>query len=79
MKCQLHLKFHAHHYQTNGYQQLAVKKTVSPAQLRNIDFRLHKVDKCKSTIPEPKRIKLSAKSQYPNLMEPSEGDKEEFF
>ena len=63
----------------NKWLPATVKKTVSPAQVRNIDFRLHKVDKCKSTIPEPKRIKLSAKSQYPNLTELSEGDKEEFF
>ena len=62
----------------NKWLPATVKKTVSPAQVRNIDFQLHKVDKCKSTIPEPKRIKLSAKLQHPNLTEPSEASKEDF-
>lgn len=63
----------------NKWLPATVKKTVSPAQVRDIDFRLHKVDKCHSTISEPKRIKLSAKSQHPSLTEPSEAIKEEFF
>ena len=63
----------------NKWLQATVKKTVTPAPVQNIDFQLHKVDECKSTIPEPKTIKLSAKSQHPSLTELSEPSKEKFF
>ena len=42
-------------------------------------IQLSKVDKCQSVIFEPKRVKLSAKSQHTSLNEPTEEIQEEFF
>ena len=63
----------------NKWLPATVKKTVAPAQICDIDFRLHKVNKCQSAISKPKTVKVSVKSQYTNLTEPSETIQKEFF
>jgi len=63
----------------NRWLSATVKKTVSPSQVSDIDFRLHKVNRCESVISQPKRVKLSAKSQFASLAEPTEVIQEEFF
>ena len=45
----------------NKWLPATVKKSVAPAQICDIDFRLHKVSRCQSTISKPKTVKLSAK------------------
>lgn len=63
-------------------QWLPAKKNVAPAELTEIDFRLPKLDKCKSTVLQPKPKNTSAKSSsYMNheLSEPSEAEKDKFF
>ena len=62
----------------NALLPATVKKTVPPAPLKDINFRLNKVDKCKSTISKPKRVKLSSKLLNPSFHEPSELSKENF-
>ena len=61
-------------------QWLPARKTVAPAELREIHFHLPQLDKCTSSISEPKRRKTCIKSspKLP-LIEPSESDKEDFF
>lgn len=43
-------------------QWLPTRKKVAPAMLRDINFHIPQLDKCKSIIPEPKRRKTCAKS-----------------
>ena len=62
----------------NTWLPASVKKTVSPAPLKDTNFRLKKVDQCKSMISKPKRVKLSAKLPNPSFNEPSELSKENF-
>ena len=62
----------------NAWLPATVKKTVSPAPLTDINFKLNKVDKCKSTISTPKKVKLSAKLPNPSFKEPPELSKENF-
>jgi len=62
----------------NAWLPATVKKTVSPAPLKDINFRLNKVDQCSSTISKPKRVKLSAKHHNSSFKEPSEENKENF-
>ena len=60
----------------NIWLPATVKKTVSPSQVSDIDFRLHKVNRCESVISQPKN---SAKSQFASLAEPNKVIQEEFF
>ena len=63
----------------NKWLPATVKKSVAPAQICDIDFRLHKVSRCQSTISKPKTVKLFAKSQLTSLTEPNEFIQKEFF
>ena len=54
-----------------------VNRTVSPSQISDIDFRVRKLNKGESAIADPKRIKLSAKTQLTSFTEPSEDIQEE--
>jgi len=55
----------------NTWLAATVKKTVPPSQVSDFDFWLRKVNRCESVISQPKRVKLSAKSQLASLAEPT--------
>ena len=61
-------------------QWLLARKNILPDELRHIIFSVPLLDRCKSSIPQPKRSRTSAKSSLKlQLIEPSEADKEEFY
>ena len=62
----------------NKWLPATVNKTVSPSQISDTDFRVRMLNKFESAIADPKRIKLSAKTQLTSLTEPSEDIQEEF-
>lgn len=67
-----------------GFLHAVVAWQVLDSQVNSVliacpGIQLSKVDKCQSVIFEPKRVKLSAKSQHTSLNEPTEEIQEEFF
>ena len=65
-------------FSPNIWLQATVKKTVSSSQISDIDFRVRKLNKYESAITNPKRIKLSVKSQLTSSTGPSKDIQEEF-